>query len=98
MGTTLEQRLRWKYDLSLEEFDDLLASQGGACAICRSANWEQIGLAGRALVDHDHETGRVRGLLCNSCNSRLGWFEEWMGSIANYLEVYSTLDRVQGFA
>jgi hypothetical protein len=53
------------YNLPPEEYQRLLERQGGRCAICRRND--------RALgVDHDHATGRVRGLLCNSCNTAIG--------------------------
>lgn len=61
--------LRTKFDLTLEEWHALLESQGGRCAICRRSepdnrrNWN---------TDHEPGTRRVRGILCNSCNTRLG--------------------------
>jgi len=54
---------------SLEEFEALLAEQGGKCAICRG---EEPGPWGTWRLDHNHKTGRVRGLLCFSCNVFLG--------------------------
>lgn len=56
-----------KYSLSLDEFLRLKAEQGDACAICRRV----VGLQ----VDHDHDTGRVRALLCPKCNNALGKLE-----------------------
>lgn len=47
----------------------LLAKQENRCAICRSEDW---GFFGIPRIDHDHETGVVRGLLCNDCNLGLG--------------------------
>lgn len=57
-----------RYGLSQKVFDELLAKQGGKCAIC-SANitWPK-----RLHVDHCHKTGRVRGLLCTRCNRGIG--------------------------
>jgi hypothetical protein len=53
-----------KFGLSLEEYELMLACQEGVCALCR-----QTCSSGRNLaVDHDHVTGRVRGLLCFRCN------------------------------
>ncbi len=55
-----------KYGLRQQDYDRLMAEQGGACAICFND--------GDALViDHDHDTGNVRGLLCSQCNSLLGF-------------------------
>lgn len=77
--------LRKKYGLSLEDFDRLLEAQNGVCAICHR---EPKG--GVFAVDHDHETGAIRGLLCQShCNRALGLFRddpEIMRRAIEYLE------------
>jgi hypothetical protein len=55
------------YGITVEEYDDMLESQGGGCYICG------VGPVGRALdIDHDHRTGKVRGLLCSNHNRALG--------------------------
>lgn len=59
-----------RYGLSEKDFDRLVASQDGACAICRREPPEGVNLA----VDHSHADGRVRGLLCGPCNAGLGMF------------------------
>ncbi len=51
------------------QYDAMLASQGALCAICRKPEFGR-----RLAVDHDHATGRVRGLLCTRCNTGLGMF------------------------
>ncbi|KZA07100.1 endonuclease VII domain-containing protein [Acinetobacter baumannii] len=54
------------YGISAEEYWLIYAEQGGTCAICQRAK----GIGKKPLcVDHDHETGMVRGLLCNPCNA-----------------------------
>jgi hypothetical protein len=64
------EHLRWAFGLTHEEFDALSAVQRGVCAICGRAP-----KAGKHLhVDHDHDTGAVRGLLCFSCNVGVGNF------------------------
>ena len=56
------------YGLQRPEWEEMVDRQGGKCAICYRPNAD-----GRALhVDHDHATGRVRGLLCGGCNAALG--------------------------
>lgn len=62
--------LRREYGLTVEDYDLMLASQGGGCAICGATegNFRRKRLA----VDHDHKTGAVRGLLCYLCNSLIG--------------------------
>src|SRR5688572_9957760 len=62
--------LKRKYGITVEQYDELLAAQGGVCAICTSPPRDDISLH----VDHDHETGERRGLLCFRCNNALGDF------------------------
>lgn len=68
---------RMKYGLKPEEFDCLLESQGKVCAICQQSG-ERIhrGCKAGLVVDHDHKTGRTRGLLCSNCNHGLGHFRD----------------------
>lgn len=61
-----------KYGLTLEQYEAMHNAQGGVCLICGKPNQNNRILC----VDHDHKTGKVRGLLCTSCNSKLGIFEE----------------------
>ena len=65
-----KQMLRSKYGMSLEEFDRLFEAQAGLCAICNEASESTL------HVDHDHDTGEVRGLLCGHCNKALGLFKD----------------------
>lgn len=60
-----------RYGLTLDDYDTLLADQLGRCGICRKTFSETL----RPNVDHDHNTGEVRGILCGGCNSRLGYIE-----------------------
>ena len=62
--------LRRKYGLTLEEYDFLRLAQGDRCLICGA------GEEGGLHVDHDHKTGRVRGLLCGKCNKAIGLLRE----------------------
>lgn len=71
-----------KYGISNEMFESLRASQNNACAICKLEVKE-------LCVDHDHETGMVRALLCRKCNTGLGHFKDNVTTIENaikYLE------------
>ncbi|MBO0732258.1 MAG: endonuclease VII domain-containing protein [Acidimicrobiaceae bacterium] len=80
-----QKRLR-KYGLTLEAFTELLSLQGGACAICGTTETHpKNGWA----VDHDHTTGRVRGILCHDCNKALGIMRDdpkRLRRAADYLE------------
>ena len=65
-------RLRSRYGISVDEYDKILASQNGVCAICR-----RLCRTGRNLaVDHDHHTDQIRGLLCVNCNQMLGAIDD----------------------
>lgn len=64
------------YGLTLEDYDVLLEKQQGCCAICGTTEPRGTSTAGRFYVDHNHETGEVRGLLCNDCNTALGLFKD----------------------
>ena len=64
----LTQRLR-PLGLSVEQYNEMLARQGGCCAICERPPQGKRPLA----IDHDHQTGRVRKLLCHHCNCALGY-------------------------
>lgn len=73
------------YGLSYGEYERLYVEQGGVCFICRRAT----GATKRLAVDHDHDTGLVRGLLCGPCNKMVGYFRnspEAFRRAADYLE------------
>lgn len=59
-----------RYDMTLEQYDLILETQGGVCFLCLRPPTDK-----RLAVDHDHKTGRVRGLLCSACNLALGLIE-----------------------
>lgn len=80
-------KLWQKYRMRPEEYDCLLAAQDSRCAVCDTKNPK--GRWGLFVVDHDHDTGRVRGLLCNRCNKcvgQLGDDPELLRKAAAYLE------------
>lgn len=66
------RKLRTKYGISPEIYEQMLCNQNGGCAIC--ATTEPYGRHNRFVVDHCHESGRVRGLLCSKCNRNLAAF------------------------
>lgn len=81
----LYARLR-RHGLSYEQYTGMLAAQGDACALCGDATW--AGWRGQH-IDHCHQTGRVRGLLCGNCNTALGRFGDdpaLLRRAADYLE------------
>lgn len=66
--------LKRKYDITPEQYDELLVSQNGVCAICARPPADPRGYA--MHVDHDHATGTVRGILCGRCNRGIGQFDD----------------------
>ena len=77
------------YGISLEEYERMYQEQGGLCRICGKPETRKVN--GRAVplcVDHEHRTGKVRGLLCYSCNIALGFLEksDWVRRAYAYLK------------
>lgn len=66
--------LLMKFGITADEADALLAEQGGVCPICREEISDARGY--EPHIDHDHETGQVRGILCFLCNAGLGQFRD----------------------
>lgn len=65
-------KLKKKFGLSFEDYQEMHLMQEGLCAICKRPSQTEALLA----VDHDHITGKVRALLCASCNMGIGQFDE----------------------
>ena len=83
------------HGISVDEYDAMLAAQGGKCAICR----RECSVAPNLSIDHCHATGGVRGLLCRSCNSGLGFFRDSTDALrkaAEYLDAYNSIERIKG--
>lgn len=62
--------LQRKFNLTPEQYQTMVDNQDGVCAICKNTCTKSL------AVDHDHTTGKVRGLLCNSCNRGLGYLKD----------------------
>lgn len=70
-----------KYNLTLKEYNEILNKQNGMCAICNTKE--------NLCVDHDHKTGEIRGILCQSHNKAIGLFKdnkEILQSAIKYLD------------
>lgn len=94
------KRRRWikvktKYGLTKEQYEQMVLEHDNKCAICRMPEKELDGNHGSPLslsVDHNHATGKVRGLLCRQCNIGIGRLKEDVGILQNaidYLNKYS---------
>lgn len=71
--------LKFKYGLEAYQYEILMLCQGGCCALCSAQE-------GNLCVDHDHTTGRVRGLLCRRCNSGIAFLSDSVIGIQVALE------------
>jgi len=90
-----QRRLSLKYGLTEESYSAMVAAQGGLCAICNAPPLNRKSTRGRVYarldVDHCHESGKVRALLCYNCNAILGNARdslEVLRSAVKYLEKY----------
>lgn len=70
----LEENLRLRFKLTVEQRQQMENSQNGVCAICSKPETavDSQGRTKRLAIDHDHHTGRIRGLLCSKCNLGIG--------------------------
>jgi hypothetical protein len=78
----MDYRLRREYGITSVEYDRRLEEQDGVCAICKrdARGWT-------LAVDHSHQTGQIRGLLCPGCNRTLGYLDNaaWLTAAKAYL-------------
>lgn len=77
-----KQALKRKYGMTMEDYEQMLKSQNGKCSICNEEKQETL------CVDHDHNTGKVRGLLCRHCNHVVGFAKDnidILNNVINYL-------------
>ena len=83
-------RLKAEYGISIEHYNMLLSSQKGQCAICGIA----VCPTGKRLaVDHCHTTNKVRGLLCQSCNTGLGKFKDNISNLEKAIKYLKNKDN-----
>lgn len=75
-----------KYNISIEEYNELLEKQIYVCKICKKSSNKTL------CIDHNHETGKIRGLLCHRCNSAIGLLDENLDNLESaimYLKEYN---------
>jgi hypothetical protein len=89
-GRVKNEVLRWKYGIGYPEFRRMITEQDNRCAICmRPFKSERV-----TFVDHDHNTGKVRGILCAGCNMGIGILGEdvkILQKAINYLQTESVV-------
>ncbi len=77
-----------KYKISIEDYETILKKQDKKCAICGAAKKRKNLKSFFLCVDHDHRSGKVRGILCNKCNTALAFFNDSVDNLqtaASYL-------------
>lgn len=83
-----------KYGITLEKYEEMFKRQGGRCEICKAKPTKSyINLH----IDHDKNTGNVRGLLCQRCNAALGQYRENLQifrSVIRYIKKYNNVKEV----
>ena len=84
-----QKSLLANYGITLEQYAELHKKQNGLCKICNQRTQGRGAAKNNLAVDHDHETGKIRGLLCSHCNTGLGLFRdnpELLKIAINYLK------------
>lgn len=80
-ATRRSRALKTNYGITIEDYDRMFAEQNGLCAICGKTD------SRRLSVDHNHVTGKVRELLCHTCNMNVGFAENTIrAKVEDYLE------------
>jgi len=82
-------KLKRKYNLSYEQYLSMYETQDGLCAICGCSVFLTTDIAPKELkahVDHCHETGSVRGLLCSPCNKGLGFYKDDVNNLQKAID------------
>ena len=80
-----KNRLKTIYKGTPEQYDNILKAQNNKCAICG----KKFSKNNPPFIDHDHKTGKIRGLLCNICNLHLGIHEKYKDKFKQYLLTYN---------
>lgn len=87
--TARKSDLKIKYGITLEDYNRMFDAQLGKCHICKK---HQIEFKKKLAVDHNHQTGKVRGLLCEHCNKALGGFRDNIEYLEEAIKYLNTTD------
>lgn len=75
--------LKTKFNMSVNDYENMMLKQNSNCAIC---GINQSEISKKLCIDHCHQTGKIRGLLCNNCNSGIGMFNDSITLLASAKE------------
>ena len=81
-----DYKLQLKYGIDLSGYKEMLQEQDGVCSICQTYKNEQL------CVDHCHQTGIVRGLLCKKCNTVIGMLNDDVDILKNAIQYLENID------
>jgi hypothetical protein len=81
-----------KYSVSEIDFNKILKNQSYTCIICS----KELTSGNKTHLDHCHKTGKIRGILCNSCNLGLGLFKDSIQSLTKAIEYLSKYEKIEG--
>jgi hypothetical protein len=91
-----QRNLKKKFGITAQEYEHLFTVQNGCCAICGKQEVSILnGKVKRLSVDHDHQSGEIRGLLCSNCNTALGLFQDnitILKQAIDYLRLHGCVD------
>ena len=79
--------------MTIDQYNELFVKQEGKCIICGK---HQNELKGRLYVDHDHSTGKIRGLLCKKCNLLLGYSNDDINILKGAIEYLNLINKENG--
>lgn len=92
-----EKSIKKIYGITLHDYNEMALKQNFTCQICKKGSTEvdkKYNRVRKLVIDHDHKTGKIRGLLCGPCNRALGGFSEQMETILAaivYLNKYGSI-------
>jgi hypothetical protein len=81
-----ERIIKIKYNFSIEEYEELRSLQKYKCKICKK---DEKSMNSKLHIDHNHKTGKIRGLLCGNCNRGIGCFKENINYLKNSINYLS---------
>lgn len=85
-GLERRSHLWLTYQITQENYDDMLCEQGGCCAICEREPETATPSKPVLYVDHDHKTEKIRGLLCQKCNSGIGFLNDDVNTLQHAIQ------------
>ena len=84
-NNSLEKRVK-KFGITVDEYNNFISTQNNCCAICGTNKDDFNGRGNNFHIDHCHSTNKVRGLLCNNCNTGLGQFKDNVQNLKNAIQ------------